>query len=98
MFNFKLIGVTGTIRGIVEGSRVTKLKSALKKSQPSSALMFLHLKILNTLTELMCLHLNMANQELGSPAVCRKKGKIGIGSTFYRALPSTFKKFTRIYH
>ena len=24
--------------------------------------------------------------------------KIGIGSTFYRALPSTFKKFTRIYH
>ena len=26
---------------------------------------------------------------------CRK---IGIGSTFYRALPSTFKKFTRIYH
>ena len=24
--------------------------------------------------------------------------KIGIGSTFYLALPSTFKKITRIYH
>ena len=26
------------------------------------------------------------------------KGEIGIGSTFYCALPSTFKTFTRIYH
>ena len=75
-----LIGVIGTNMGIIKTSRVIKLMSAtfasaLKNSQPLSALMCLHLKILDTLTVLLRLHLNIANQELGSPAVCTKKSE-----------------------
>ena len=70
----ELIGVRGTNMGIVKTSQanVYTFASALKNSQPLSALMCLHLKILNTLTALMRLHLKIANQELGSPAVCTK--------------------------
>ena len=50
-------------------ANVCTLASALKNSQPLSALTRLHFKIPNRVTALMRLHLKIANQELGSPTV-----------------------------
>ena len=50
--------------------RVIKLMSALKNSQPLSALPRLHFEIPNRVTALPRLHLKIANQELESLAVC----------------------------
>ena len=53
-----------------DNANVCIFVSALVNCQRLSALTCLHFKMPNRVTALMRLHLKIANQELGSPAVC----------------------------
>ena len=68
-------------------SNVCTLASALKNSQPLSALPCLHFEIPNRVTALPCLHLKITNQELESPAVCT----FASAKTRYTPLDSSIK-------